>query len=86
MLIKSANESCTLVRPLWQLLAADKSSAVMTLMRALLHLDAKSIRVSEYLTALPPLPLPLLRQRLHQAIEHAREQAARRLPKPKDLE
>lgn len=44
----------------------------------LLQLDAKSIRVSEYLTALPPLPL--LRQRLHQAIEHAREQAARRLP------
>jgi predicted nuclease of restriction endonuclease-like (RecB) superfamily len=37
----------------------------------LLQLDAKSIRVSEYLTALPPLPL--LRQRLHQAIEHARE-------------
>jgi predicted nuclease of restriction endonuclease-like (RecB) superfamily len=44
----------------------------------LLQLDAKSIRVSEYLTELPPLPL--LRQRLHQAIEHAREQAARRLP------
>lgn len=46
----------------------------------LLQLDAKSIRVSEYLTALPPLPL--LRERLHQAIEHAREQAARRLPEP----
>ena len=44
----------------------------------LLQLDAKSIRVSEYLTELPPLPL--LRKRLHQAIEHAREQAARRLP------
>ena len=44
----------------------------------LLQLDAKSIRVSEYLTALPPLPL--LRQRLHEAIAHAREQAARRLP------
>jgi predicted nuclease of restriction endonuclease-like (RecB) superfamily len=44
----------------------------------LLQLDAKSIRVSEYLTELPPLPL--LRRRLHQAIEHAREQAARRLP------
>ena len=44
----------------------------------LLQLDAKSIRVSEYLTDLPPLPL--LRERLHQAIEHAREQAARRLP------
>jgi RecB family endonuclease NucS len=43
----------------------------------LLELDAKSIRVSEYLTELPPLPL--LRARLHQAIEHAREQAARRL-------
>lgn len=42
----------------------------------LLELDAKSIRVAEYLTELPPLPL--LRQRLHQAIEHAREQAARR--------
>jgi predicted nuclease of restriction endonuclease-like (RecB) superfamily len=44
----------------------------------LLQLDAKSIRVSEYLTELPPLPL--LRARLHEAIEHAREQAARRLP------
>ncbi len=46
----------------------------------LLQLDAKSIRVSEYLTALPPLPM--LRERLHQAMEHAREQAARRLPEP----
>ena len=44
----------------------------------LLQLDAKSIRVSEYLTALPPLPV--LRERLHLAMEHAREQAARRLP------
>lgn len=44
----------------------------------LLQLDAKSIRVSEYLTELPPLPL--LRARLHQAIVHAREQAARKLP------
>jgi len=44
----------------------------------LLELDAKSIRVSEYLTELPPLPL--LRARLHQAIEHARESAARRPP------
>jgi predicted nuclease of restriction endonuclease-like (RecB) superfamily len=42
----------------------------------LLQLDAKSIRVSEYLTDLPPLPL--LRERLHHAIEHARESAARR--------
>lgn len=42
----------------------------------LLQLDAKSIRVSEYLTDLPPLPL--LRARLHSAIEHARESAARR--------
>ena len=41
----------------------------------LLQLDAKSIRVSEYLTELPPLKL--LQTRLHQAIEHAREQAAR---------
>ncbi|MBI2396214.1 MAG: DUF1016 domain-containing protein [Betaproteobacteria bacterium] len=47
----------------------------------LLQLDAKSIRVSEYLTELPPLPL--LRARLHQAIEHARESAARR---PQDAE
>jgi predicted nuclease of restriction endonuclease-like (RecB) superfamily len=46
----------------------------------LLELDAKSIRVSEYLTELPPLPL--LRARLHQAIARAREQAARRLPNP----
>jgi predicted nuclease of restriction endonuclease-like (RecB) superfamily len=43
----------------------------------LLELDAKSIRVSEYLTELPPRPL--LRARLHQATEYAREQAARRL-------
>ena len=43
----------------------------------LLQLDAKSIRVSEYLTDLPPRPL--LRERLHRAIEHARESAARRL-------
>ena len=48
----------------------------------LLQLDAKSIRVSEYLTELPPLPL--LRARLHQAIEHAREIAARRLPSGED--
>lgn len=46
----------------------------------LLQLDAKSIRVSEYLTELPPLPL--LRARLHQAIEHAREREVRRLPVP----
>ena len=44
----------------------------------LLQLDAKSIRVSEYLTDLPPMKL--LQTRLHQAIEHAREQAARRAP------
>src|SRR3989339_1718001 len=42
----------------------------------LFQLDAKSIRVSEYLTELPPMVL--LQTRLHQAIEHAREQAARR--------
>jgi predicted nuclease of restriction endonuclease-like (RecB) superfamily len=48
----------------------------------LLQLDAKSIRVSEYLTELPPLPL--LRARLHQAIEHVRESAARRLPDAED--
>ncbi len=42
----------------------------------LLQLDAKSIRVSEYLTELPPMTL--LQSRLHRAIEHAREQAARR--------
>jgi len=42
----------------------------------LLQLDAKSIRVSEYLTALPPLKM--LQTRLHQALEHAREQVARR--------
>jgi hypothetical protein len=43
----------------------------------LLELDARSIRVGEYLTELPPQPL--LGARLHQAIEHAREQAARRI-------
>jgi predicted nuclease of restriction endonuclease-like (RecB) superfamily len=45
----------------------------------LLQLDAKSIRVSEYLTELPPLKL--LQTRLHQALEHAREQSARRTPR-----
>ena len=42
----------------------------------LLQLDSKSIRVSEYLTELPPMKL--LQARLHQAIEQAREQAAHR--------
>lgn len=41
----------------------------------LLQLDAKSIRVSEYLTELPPIQL--LQARLHQAIAHARELTAR---------
>ena len=44
----------------------------------LLQLDAKSIRVSEYLTELPPLQV--LQTRLHQAIEHAREQTTRLSP------
>jgi YhcG PDDEXK nuclease domain/Helix-turn-helix domain len=42
----------------------------------LLRLDAKSIRVSEYLTVLPPMSL--LQTRLHQPIEHAKEQVLRR--------
>lgn len=42
----------------------------------LLQLDEKSIRVAEYLTELPPIEL--LRDRLHLAIELAREQAKRR--------
>ena len=63
--------------PIGLILCADADAEQVEL----LQLDAKSIRVSEYLTALPPLPL--LRARLHQAIEHAREQSARRLPKPK---
>jgi YhcG PDDEXK nuclease domain len=42
----------------------------------LLRLDDKSIRVSEYLTELPPMRL--LQTRLHQAIEHAKEQVLRR--------
>jgi len=41
----------------------------------LLQLDGKSIRVAEYLTELPPIKL--LQSRLHQAIELAKEQAAR---------
>ncbi len=40
----------------------------------LCQLGPKAIRVSEYLTELPPMAL--LQTRLHQAIEHAREQAA----------
>ena len=59
--------------PIGLILCADADAEQVEL----LQLDAKSIRVSEYLTALPPLPL--LRDRLHQAIEHAKEQAARRL-------
>jgi predicted nuclease of restriction endonuclease-like (RecB) superfamily len=43
----------------------------------LLQLDKKSIRVSEYFTELPPIKL--LQARLHQAIEHARERAAKRI-------
>ncbi len=43
----------------------------------LLQLDTKSIRVSEYLTKLPPIKL--LQARLHQAIAHARELTARRI-------
>ena len=50
----------------------------------LLQLDAKSIRVSEYLTELPPLPL--LRARLHKANEHARENAARSATRAEDRE
>ena len=42
----------------------------------LFQLDAKSIRVSEYLTELPSMAL--LQTRLHQAIQHARELAASR--------
>ena len=50
-------------------------SAADTEQVELLELDAKSIRVAEYLTELPPLPL--LRARLQQAITHARESADR---------
>jgi predicted nuclease of restriction endonuclease-like (RecB) superfamily len=50
----------------------------------LLQLDAKSIRISEYLTELPPMKL--LQSRLHQAIEHAKEQAARRRVNLEDAE
>jgi predicted nuclease of restriction endonuclease-like (RecB) superfamily len=66
--------------PIGLILCADADAEQVEL----LQLDAKSIRVSEYLTALPPLTL--LRERLHQAIEHAREQAARRLPAAEDGE
>jgi predicted nuclease of restriction endonuclease-like (RecB) superfamily len=42
----------------------------------LLDLQKSGIRVAEYLTALPPLPE--LKEKLHQVIKTAREQAARR--------
>jgi predicted nuclease of restriction endonuclease-like (RecB) superfamily len=42
----------------------------------LFELDKRSIRVSEYLTELPPRKM--LESRLHEAIAHAREMAARR--------
>ncbi|CBJ38789.1 conserved protein of unknown function [Ralstonia solanacearum CMR15] len=45
----------------------------------LLQLDDKSIRVAEYLVELPPAEV--LRERLHRAIEHARERdVAQQLP------
>jgi len=50
----------------------------------LLQLDAKSIRVSEYLTELPPIKL--LQARLHQAIEHARELTARHASRADKME
>lgn len=53
--------------PIGLILCADADAEQVEL----LQLDAKSIRVSEYLTALPPLAL--LRERLHRAIENARE-------------
>ncbi len=40
----------------------------------LLQLDEASIRVAEYLVELPPVAV--LRERLHRAIEHARERTA----------
>ena len=58
--------------PIGLILCADADAEQVEL----LLLDAKSVRVSEYLTELPPLPL--LRARLHRAIEHAREGTARR--------
>ena len=64
--------------PIGLILCADADAEQVEL----LELDAKSIRVAEYLTELPPLPL--LRQRLHQAIEHARENAAHRLASAED--
>ena len=50
----------------------------------LLQLDAKSIRVSEYLTELPPIKL--LQARLHQAIAHARELTARHATRAKETQ
>lgn len=47
----------------------------------LLQLEGKSIRVAEYLVELPPADV--LRERLHRAIEHARERAVM-LPAPED--
>lgn len=49
----------------------------------LLQLEGKSIRVAEYLVELPPADV--LRQRLHRAIEHARERAIT-LPAPEGQE
>lgn len=52
--------------PIGLILCADADAEQVEL----LQLDAKSIRVSEYLTELPPLKV--LPSRLHKAIEHAR--------------
>jgi len=48
----------------------------------LLQLDAKSIRVAEYLTELPPPEV--LRDRLHRALAAARERAALSAPNGDD--
>ncbi len=59
--------------PIGLILCADAGAEQVEL----LELDAKSIRVGKYVTELPPTWL--LRQRLHQAIEHTRDGTARRL-------
>ena len=55
--------------PIGMILCASADAEQVELCR----LDTKDIRVSEYLTELPPMAL--LQTRLHQAIAHAREQA-----------
>ena len=66
-------------RPIGLILCADKSEEHVELLR----LNDSGIRVAQYLTELPPKKL--LEQKLHQAIQLARERLARSEPAPQPI-